>query len=377
MTALNARVTYAKAPSRYWSYDGVGSTTGNGSAVFGYDDANRLTSVTQGASSTSFVLNALGQRVSKAAAGGITLFAYDESGHLVGEYDGAGHLIEETVWLGEIPVATLRPDPAGGIDIYYVHSDHLNTPRRVTRPSDNAVVWAWTSDPFGNGFTDQNPDGDGQYFIYNLRFPGQYYDSETGLSYNYLRDYDPAVGRYIESDPIGLAGGSYSTYSYANGNPVSITDPTGLMGFGGGGAGGAAAHYVWPTRPPSPTLTPAAKAILCKALKDCAGDLQCAFNELNSQRKQNGWYDQNWRDAENFATSAAPNSATGYGYAWAAHHGLGVYVYQYAWKPYVNPYITQSTPVSDEAYEAGMAGLALYGDPPAQALKYCSDCTAK
>jgi hypothetical protein len=52
-------------------------------------------------------------------------------------------------------------------------------------------------------------------------------------------------------------------------------------------------------------------------------------------------------------------------------------VYQYAWKPYINPYITQSTPVSDEAYEAGMAGLALYGDSPAQALKYCSDCTAK
>jgi RHS repeat-associated protein len=147
---------------------------------------------------------------------------------LVGEYDGAGHLIEETVWLGDIPVATLRPDPAGGVDIYYVHSDHLNTPRRVTRPSDNAVVWAWTSDPFGNGFVDQNPDGDGQYFVYNLRFPGQYYDVETGLNYNYRRDYDPATGRYLESDPIGLHGGSYSTYAYALGNPLSNIDPLGL-----------------------------------------------------------------------------------------------------------------------------------------------------
>jgi RHS repeat-associated protein len=63
---------------------------------------------------------------------------------------------------------------------------------------------------------------------YNLRFPGQYYDQETGLFYNYNRDYDPAVGRYVESDPIGLYGGSYSTYSYAQSDPVVLADPSGL-----------------------------------------------------------------------------------------------------------------------------------------------------
>jgi RHS repeat-associated protein len=71
-------------------------------------------------------------------------------------------------------------------------------------------------------------------FSYNLRFPGQYYLPETGISYNYFRDYDPQTGRYLESDPLGLAGGSYSTYAYVNGNPISRRDPLGLCAGDGG-----------------------------------------------------------------------------------------------------------------------------------------------
>jgi len=63
---------------------------------------------------------------------------------------------------------------------------------------------------------------------YNLRFPGQYYQSETGLFQNYFRDYDPQTGRYLEADPIGLGGLSYSTFAYVEGNPISFYDPTGL-----------------------------------------------------------------------------------------------------------------------------------------------------
>lgn len=159
-----------------------------------------------------------------------TLYAYDTEGHLLGEYDGAGKLIQETVWLGDLPVATLRylaATTSGPADIFHVHADHLDTPRRVTRPSDNKVMWQWESEPFGNSLPDQNPQGAGP-FAYNLRFPGQVYDGETGLSYNYFRDYDPGTGRYVEADPIGLAGGSMSLYTYVDNAPTMYVDPLGL-----------------------------------------------------------------------------------------------------------------------------------------------------
>jgi RHS repeat-associated protein len=215
--------------SRSYSYDAVGNTTASGATVHSYNNANRMkTGRLAGASDTTYVYNALGQRVKKSggAIASPLYFMYDEAGHLVGEYDSSGNLIQETVWLGDMPVATLRPN-GGNVDVFYVHTDQLNTPRKVSRPSDNALRWKWDPTPFGEGVPDQNPAGVGA-FVYNLRFPGQQFDVEANLNYNYFRDYDPAKGGYIQSDPIGLFGG-VNTYAYVLGDPLRRIDPTGLV----------------------------------------------------------------------------------------------------------------------------------------------------
>jgi RHS repeat-associated protein len=79
---------------------------------------------------------------------------------------------------------------------------------------------------FGDNAPDQNPSGLG-IFEYNLRFPGQYADVETGLNQNYFRNYSPMLGRYAEPDPLGFVNNA-STYAYVTDNPISFTDATGL-----------------------------------------------------------------------------------------------------------------------------------------------------
>lgn len=105
--------------------------------------------------------------------------------------------------------------------------EHLNTPRLIENQAQQAV-WRWDQqEPFGNTVPDENPSGLGTFDL-PLRLPGQYFDKETNLNYNYFRDYDPSIGRYGESDPIGLRGG-INTYAYVAGNPVSFSDPTGEL----------------------------------------------------------------------------------------------------------------------------------------------------
>ncbi|MBY0270858.1 MAG: RHS repeat-associated core domain-containing protein [Burkholderiales bacterium] len=113
--------------------------------------------------------------------------------------------------------------------MYFVHTDHLNTPRLIASDTGQAV-WTWNNDdPYGNNTPNENPAGAGQ-FTCNLRLPGQYFDSETNTHYNYFRDYDASTGRYVESDPIGLLGG-LNTYAYVDGNPIQGIDHLGLTNF--------------------------------------------------------------------------------------------------------------------------------------------------
>jgi RHS repeat-associated protein len=124
---------------------------------------------------------------------------------------------------------TLRTD--------YVHPDHLGTPQRLT-DRHQQIVWDAVYAPFGEVTlrTEQ--------VMQPLRFPGQYADPETGLHPNWHRDYDPALGRYLQSDPIGLSGG-INTYAYVGSNPIRYTDPTGLerWDFDGQGDTSACTYY--------------------------------------------------------------------------------------------------------------------------------------
>lgn len=128
-----------------------------------------------------------------------------------------GLQIMKLLWL-LIGVSVYGSIPAFA-ETYYFHNDHLGTPQALTSDSQQ-IVWRGDYQPFGDVEESVNT------VTQNLRFPGQYFDQETRLHYNLFRDYDTDLGRYIESDPIGLVGG-LSTYSYALGNPVLYSDPTG------------------------------------------------------------------------------------------------------------------------------------------------------
>lgn len=210
------------ATSKSFTYDNAGDTTASGSLTLVYDGRGRM----KQAGTATYLVNGLGQRVRK-NTGSDTYFAYDEAGHLIGEYDSSGAAIEETVWLGDLPVAIIKPN-GGSFNLYYVWTDNLGSPRQVSDTS-NVIRWAWdNSDPFGNNATNENPAGAGT-FSYAMRFPGQYYDAETGKHYNYFRDgYMPDLGRYGQSDPIGLAGG-LNTYTYVASSPLALFDPDGLQ----------------------------------------------------------------------------------------------------------------------------------------------------
>ncbi len=259
------------AQSLAFTLDANGSTTSENAKTYTFSQNNRLIKAAEsGTTKGEYTYNASGQRAAKTAAQSTTVFHYDLAGQLIAESSAAGSTIAEYVWLDGAPLSKIDSG-----DTRYVHTDHLGTPVLMTSAS-KAVVWEISSKPFGEttGITGSA--------VMNLRFPGQYFDSETGLHQNWFRDYMPKVGRYIEPDRVSLATlsdmrseasrtladeavfGNISLrsllqvlhaqylvgigleepwrqhpYAYVGSRPLGYLDPSGLWGIGitGGGSG--------------------------------------------------------------------------------------------------------------------------------------------
>jgi len=258
------------------AYDAAGNMVLDGTHAYSYDAKGRMQSVAlndndrrdnkhddrddhDNRRATTYAVNGLGQRVEKNGTTGPFLdknYVYDNAGHVLGEYDDQGRVIEETVWLGDLPVAVMESqgedrdrdehrdddhqdrdehhdrdkhhdhDRPHNNDVFYIATDQLGAPRTITN-LNGTHVWDWVHAPFGNTPAYSISRG-GELVGYDLRFPGQTFDEESGLSQNGFRDYNSQLGRYVESDPLGLIAGT-NTYNYGGNNPITNVDREGLF----------------------------------------------------------------------------------------------------------------------------------------------------
>ena len=227
----------------HWTYNGNNELESRGSTGYDYDANGNLTQKTVNGSVTRFFYNIenrlirvedgsgtiiaqygydpFGRRIWKEVSGNRTYYLYSDEG-LAGEYTETGTQIRAYGWQ---PGSVWGTDPLfmkEGSEYYFYHNDHLGTPQKMTAVN-GAVVWSARYTAFGQAIVDPASTVEN-----NLRFPGQYFDAETGYHYNYHRYYNPDTGRYLTPDPIGLAGG-INLFSYAINNSINFNDPLGLL----------------------------------------------------------------------------------------------------------------------------------------------------
>jgi RHS repeat-associated protein len=217
--------------TRGLTYDAAGNVTGDNRSgrafTYTYDSANRLASVSLGGVlQAEYKYNWLGQQVWRRLVPSNTIIhsVYGPDGNRIAEFNEAtGALIREYVWFNGAPIAVIE----GGV-IYLVRSDRIGRPVFATTTS-GTVVWRASYLPFGGVHVTTGAPID-------ARFPGQWFQTEAGLYQNWMRDYDPATGRYMQADPLGLVDGA-SVYGYARGNPGRWVDARGEatgLGYPGG-----------------------------------------------------------------------------------------------------------------------------------------------
>jgi len=226
-----------------YTHDALGNTLSQTDAnnaantrSYVYDTDNRLIEVHDASNAiiASYRYDPFGRRISKTLNNGsqsnTTYYFYSAEG-LIAEADSNGQLTKS---YGYAPGSTFTTNPlwmkvpATGTQTaaaYYTYqNDHLGTPQKLLNQS-GVTVWSATYDAFGKATIDS-----ASTVSNNLRYPGQYYDAESGLHYNWNRYYNSKTGRYETSDPIGLWGG-LNEYTYSYGNPLRYADPYGLFGM--------------------------------------------------------------------------------------------------------------------------------------------------
>ena len=220
VTDTNILDTVTGTDTINYTHDANGNITGIGDKILIYNQNNRLIMFEEdGVTLCEYTYNGLGQRVIKEVDGVTTVFHYDFNGNIIAESDLSGNFTTEYLYKGKGRLAMV--DVASG-EIFYCLNDRLGTPQIMT-DATNTVIWEAVYKPFGEA--EVNPNSS---VLNSFRLPGQYYDAETGLHYNYHRYYDPTIGRYLGADPIGLVGG-INPYVYCLNDPVNFIDPYGLI----------------------------------------------------------------------------------------------------------------------------------------------------